>query len=320
MSDIDFSKGGSPDDEPGGNGLVRQQGWTCDGAAELEVTIDVGRIRVDLVPGGDEVRVEVRHDPASGGAFAQGVSGLISWIGSSGFAGPGFDADPEQLAKAAVRAAEISWSESGRRLVVRSSEELPLRVVPLAVTVTAPAGSRVAARAGSGDVSVSGAAGWAAVRTGSGRVDMGAVDGDTDVTTGSGDIDLGPVAGRARVRTGSGGVRLAAVRGTTEVRASSGDVTVTEVSADLGVRTGSGEVLVHDARSGRIDLSTGSGDLRLAVHPGVAAELDLSSGSGRARSELDVGSVPPEGPTTLVIKGRTGSGDVVVTRAATVPA
>jgi hypothetical protein len=339
MSDdeIDFTKD-LPSDDGGDRGAeptVRQQSWPCDRPAELEVTIDVGRIRVELVPG-EEVRVEVRHDPGAGGAIGQGIGGLMNWLGSAGargglegafaagfgdrFHGGAFGLDPERLAADAVRAAEISWSEGGRRLVVRSSEELPLRVVPLAVTVTAPAGSRLAARTGSGDVSVSGPAGWAAVRTGSGRVDMGAVDGDADVTTGSGDIDLGPVAGRGRIRTGSGGVRLAAVRGTTEVRASSGDVTVTEVAADLGVRTGSGEVLVHDARSGRIDLTTGSGDLRVAVHPGVAAELDLSSGSGRARSELDVAAVAPEQATALVIKGRTGSGDVVVTRAATVPA
>ena len=334
MSDdaIDFTKGFA-DDEPAAGPTVRQQSWPCDRPAELELRIDVGRIRVDLVAG-DEVRVEVRHDPDAGGAIGQGIGGLMNWLGNAG-AGGGFEAafagglgdrfrggafglDPERLAAEAVRTAEITWSEGGRRLVVRSSEELPQRVVPLAVTVTAPVGSRLAARTGSGDVTVSGTAGWAAVRTGSGRVELGPVDGDADVTTGSGDVEIGAVAGRGRVRTGSGGVRVAAVHGPTEVRASSGDVEVLEVAADLGVRTGSGGVAVRDARSGRLDLTTGSGDLRIGVHGGVAARLDLSSGSGRARSELDVGSVAPAEPGTLTVKGRTGSGDVLVTRA-TVP-
>lgn len=309
---VNFAKDHFPDDDGPSEPTVRQQSWPCDRPAELELTIDVGRIRVDLVTG-DEVRVEVRHDPHAGGAVAQGIGGLMSWLGTGG---AGFGIDPDQLVVDAVRAADITWSESGRRLVVRSSQELPLRVVPLAVTVTAPEGSRLAARTGSGDVTVGGTAGWAAVRTGSGRVELGPVDGDADVTTGSGDVEVGAVAGRGRVRTGSGGVRIAAVRGSTEVRASSGDIEVLEVAADLGVRTGSGGVSVRDARAGSLDLTTGSGDLRVGVHGGVAAKLDLTSGSGRARSELEVGAVAPADAASLTVRGRTGSGDVLVTRAA----
>lgn len=331
--------------------VVRSQSWPCAGAAELELSVDIGRIEVRL-GAADEATVEVRHDPAAGGALGQGISGILGWIGqagrgasvsrtvtrvdgetvSRGFGHSGFatsspaDAigqllggDTEALAADAVRATTITWSEGGRRLVVRSPQELPLRVVPLAVTVTAPAGSRLAARTGSGEVTVTGTAGWAAVRTGSGRVSLEGVDGDVDVTTGSGDVALGPVAGRCRVRTGSGSVRAAALRGAADVRASSGDVAVTELAADLAVRTGSGRVSVDDARTGRLELTTGSGDLRVGVHPGTAAQLDLTSGSGRARSELDVRSVAPEQAATLTVTGRSGSGDVLVTRAA-VPA
>lgn len=314
---MNFAKDDRDDDGPAGD-LVRQQSWPSDRAAELELAVDVGRIRVDLVTGGDEVRVEVRHDPGAGGTWAQGLGGLINWLGS-GLDGSGIGEDLGDVAQRAVRAAEISWSEGGRRLVVRSSEELPLRVVPLAVTVTAPEGSRLAARTGAGDVTGTGTAGRVAVRTGSGEVGLDAVDGDAEVTTGSGGVRLGPVSGRARVRTGSGEVRLAALHGPGDVRASSGDVVVEQVTADLGVRTGSGEIVVRDAGAGRLDLGTGSGDLRVGVRPGVTAELDLSSGSGRARSELEVHSDPREQASTLTIKGRTGSGDVLITRSA-VPA
>jgi DUF4097 and DUF4098 domain-containing protein YvlB len=309
-------------DEPDGTAeVVRRQNWPVDGPVELELTVDVGRVRVhldDQIGGSGEgsagdVRVEVRHDPKAGNTWTQGISGIMNWLGGAG--APGIGGTADDLATEAVRAAEITWSETGRRLVVRSSQDLPLRVVPLAITVSAPAGSRLAARTGAGDISMTGRAGWAGVRTGSGRISVAAVDGDTDVTTGSGDVELGPVSGRLRVRTGSGRVMVAAAGGSAEIRASSGTVTVGEVAADLGVRTGSGNVEISDARSGRLELTTGSGELRIGVHPGVRAELDLTSGSGKARSDLEVTAVAPEQPAALQVRGRTGSGDVLVTRA-----
>jgi len=71
-----------------------------------------------------------------------------------------------------------------------------------------------------------------------------------------------------------------------------------------------------DKIGGSIKVTTGSGDVRIAVHAGAAAELDVRSGSGRARSELTVSDTAPSGATTaLHIHGRTGSGNVLVTRA-----
>jgi hypothetical protein len=320
VSEIDngFAKSGFDDES--GPGLVRQQSWRVDGPAELELAADVGRIRVHLADLGDEggeLRVEVRHDPTAGNAWTQGLTGLINWLGNA--AGAGFGVDTDQLAVDAVSAAEISYSEGSRRLVVRSSQELPLRAVPLAITVWAPTRSRLGARIGAGDVRVSGRAGWAAVRTGTGNATLDAVDGDADITTGSGAIDLGPVTGRARLRTGSGAVRAATTGGPAEIKTGSGDVVLGEVKGDVRLRTGSGDVTVSDARSGDLEFSTGSGTVRIGVHPGVAAELDVASGSGTARSELTVSSEPPERPTALHVRGRTGSGDVLVARAA-VPA
>jgi hypothetical protein len=306
---IDFSK----DDANSAPDAVRRESWPVKGPAELEVGIDVGRItvRLDSEPC-PEVTVEVRHDPTVGGGWAQGLTGLVTWLGNAAGAPQG---DPAQLAADAVAAAEISWSEPARRLVVRSSQELSLRVVPLEVTITAPQGSRIAARTGAGDVTVAGTAGWAAVRTGAGSATLEAVDGDADVTTGSGDVGVGPVSGRARVRTGSGAIRLADLGGATDIRAGSGDVDLGVVSSDLGARTGSGSLRIADARSGRYELTTGSGDLRVGVHPGVTAEVDLSSGSGSARSDLEVAGSAPAGGAVVHVRGRTGSGDVVVTRA-----
>lgn len=321
-------------DESGG--VVRQESRTVDGPVDLDLTVDVGRVDVHLEeratgagggsesdgsagstePTGRQVRVEVRHDLAATGGWAQRLGEVASWLGAVG-SGPDAVPDPGAGGADAVRAAEISWSDGEPlALTVRSSTELPLRMVPLVVTVWAPAGSRVAARTGAGDVALQGRAGRATVRTGAGTARAGDVDGEADVTTGSGEVTLGAVTGRARIRTGSGAVRVAALRGTTDVKAGSGDVTLGEVAADVGVRTGTGAVQVADARAGRLELTSGSGGLRIGVHTGVVAELDLSSGSGRARSELDVQHTAPPREPGLRLRGRTASGDVLVTRAA----
>ena len=169
----------APGDDP-----VRRERWSCDGPAELEISVGGGRVRVDLVEGSPEVHVEVRAD-RSGAPWSGGLGGLLDWIGTSmgggppagaGWSGRGFDpiigapwersGDPSVEA---VAATTIEWSEPGRRLVVRSPEEPALGAVPLIVTVSAPAGSRPAVRTGAAAVDLTGRASWAAVRTGSAR-------------------------------------------------------------------------------------------------------------------------------------------------------
>ncbi len=274
---------------------------------EIEVEIGSGRVDVTLEEGGG-VGVEIRHEPASGLGWPAGLSGLLGMFAGSA----GGDVD---LGAAAVRDAEVSYSAPAARLVVRSSRALPLRAIPLAVTVTAPHRSRLAVRAGSADVTVTGTAAWLAVRTGSGDVVGGQVDGDAEVQTGSGSIRLGAVAGRLRGRSGSGDIDATAVAGPTELVTGSGDVWLGEVSGDVAVRTGSGQLAVADAASGSLELTTGSGSLRVGVHAGVLAEVDLGSGSGRARSDLPVGETRPEQPAALHVRGRTGSGDALITSA-----
>jgi hypothetical protein len=341
----DFTKD-APQDGPGEVDVVRRESWECAGAAEIEIGVDVGELQVDLVEvpegGTGEVRVQVRHDPDVGGFFTQGVRGVMNWVSnaSANWSGKGFSGfggsfegapwdtgnwgpgswdpgswDMDRLAAEAVRATEISWAEGGRRLVVRSPQKMPLRIVPLAVTVSAPAGSRLAARTGTGDVLVTGRTGWTALRTGTGRVRAGEVDGDLDVHSGSGDVTIGTTRGRSRVRTGTGTITVDAAGGPIDVKAGSGDVTVGRLDGDLNARTGTGDLRVADVVSGRCDVTTGSGDLTIGVHEGVWAEVDLSSGSGTARSDLVVNSMPPGGSTAVHLRGRTGTGDVLVTRA-----
>ncbi|KAA1030715.1 DUF4097 domain-containing protein [Pseudonocardia sp. EV170527-09] len=325
--------GGASTGDAGTGTPSRSERFDCAGAAEIEVTTGAGRVRIDLVEGADEVRAEITAD-RSAAPWSGGLGGLLDWIGSSmtgragvpqagaGWSGRGFDpivgapweatGDPSADA---VDAVTVEWSAAARRLVVRGPDDAALGAVPLVVTISAPAGSRPAVRTGAASVELTGRASWAAVRTGSGAARLAEVHGDTDVTTGAGSIALGRCSGRAHLRAGSGGVEAGSLGGASRIRTGSGDIRVGELTADLEVRSGSGDVVVADAVSGDVRLGTGSGSVRVGVHSGVAAELDLSTGSGRARSELDVRHDTPPTAPAVRLSGRTGSGDVLVTRA-----
>jgi len=304
-----------PIPEDGRNqGLSGLLSWLSDGGGQSNVRIGRRSFQFGDMNIADMKIGDMRIGDMRIGDLGLGDLGFGN-VSGTGRTGSGAELTADELRERAVEATEIIWSPDSRRLVVRSPGENPLRLVPLVVTVRAPAGSRPTLRAGSGDVTVHGRAGDTAARTGSGDVRLDRVDGDIEVSTGSGRVDAGEVTGRTRAKTGSGDLSLAALGGPSEVRAGSGTVRLGGVRADLHARAGSGDVTIADAESGRLDLTTGSGDLRVGVHAGVTAELDISSGSGRVRSELDVAERAPQSAAAVVVRGRTGSGDVLVTRA-----
>ncbi|MFD1148792.1 DUF4097 family beta strand repeat-containing protein [Saccharothrix hoggarensis] len=289
---------------------ARQQSFEVDGVVEVDVALLAGRVLVHLVdePG---VHVELKHDPSLGESWTAGLSGLLTWVNDQFGGGREQAAGPEE----AVRDARVELT--GGRLKVQSSKALPLRAVPLAVTVRAPSGSHVIAKAGSADVTVTGAAGRLEIQTGTGDVTADRADAPSQVNSGSGKLRLGPMLGGLRAKTGSGDIEVSSIGGNTVLYTGTGDVWLGAVQDDVQVRTGSGDVTVADAAAGRIQMGTGSGDVRVGVRPGVAAEIDLVSSTGSARSELDVSDTPPPTEPALHITGRTSSGTALVTTATT---
>ncbi|GAB2921619.1 DUF4097 family beta strand repeat-containing protein [Rhodococcus aerolatus] len=250
-----------------------------DGTPELDLVVGAGEVRVELADGLEQV--EVTLTAGRPGGWQQRLGGMLAALGQVGDPGgpDGGDGAEDAAGAEALRSTEVAWAPHRHRLVVRTPQSGPLRSVPVEVVVRAPAGSTLRVRASSAGVIVTGRAGSVDVGSGSGRVELAAVGGRTDV------------------RTGSGALRAASLEGPAKLRTGSGDVTV-------------------DALAGGVEVVTGSGDVRLGVGRGVLAELDVRT-AGQARSDLEVLDAPPESEVEpVVLRVRTGSGDVVVHGAA----
>jgi hypothetical protein len=286
----------------------RRENFPAGGPLDIDVSITSGRVTVQLV---DEplAGIEIVHEPGSENPLLQSLSSIMEWV-SDRFGDP--MAANAELAKAAVEESRISLT--GRRLVV-SGPKGRLRMVPLAVTVRAPSGSQVSVHSDSADVTVTGSAGRCNVETGSGEIAVDRADGYASISAGSGALRLGPMLGGLKARSGSGEIEVSSVGGPTTVSTGSGDVWFGAVQDNVTAKTGSGDLTVADAASGDIDLTTGSGEIRVGVRSGTTALIDLVSRSGQARSELDVQEPPRAGAPKIRLRGRTSSGNAVVTEA-----
>jgi hypothetical protein len=298
----DTPEGGTPEPEQ-----IRTERFAAEEPVSLDITVATGRLTVQLrdEPG---VEVEVRDDPAAAGPWPAPLFELLGWVGQQFNLPVGPETSDE-----AIDQTRIDFTLG--RLVVRTPGGLTAKSAPLAVTVRAPAGSRVQVRTGSARTRITGTAGRINVASGGGDITVDGSDGDVEIVTGSGAVTLGEVRGALKARSGTGSIEVAGVGGSANLFTGSGDVRLGAVQDNVVVRTGSGDLTVAEAVNGRIALVTGSGDIRIGVRAGCAALVDLASGSGRTHSELTFSRKPPEARATLRLYGRTRSGNAVVTTA-----
>ena len=126
----------------------------------------------------------------------------------------------------------------------------------------------------------------------------------------------GELDGEVEFDSASGDVRLPSVTGELRARTVSGDVTVQSLTGSATVRSVSGDLRVDSVREGRAKLDSVSGDIELGIAAGTGVDLDASSLSGHVSSEVPLADAPDgQYGCTVVIRGRTVSGDVTVSRA-----
>ncbi len=142
--------------------------------------------------------------------------------------------------------------------------------------------------------------------------------GSFEAKTMSGDLAVfAEVERDATVKTVSGDARFqGAIGRDLQAQTVSGDVYAARVGGSLTTKSVSGDVRIESIREGKATLQSVSGDIVLAVEPGTNLDVDANSVSGDLGSDVELGGdIGLDPGPTLVVRGKTVSGDFRIVRA-----
>jgi len=159
------------------------------------------------------------------------------------------------------------------------------------------------------------------VKTASADTTLDGRFGPLGINSVSGDVRLrGEAAGEANLKTVSGDAELDRVDGDLSAHTVSGDLRIGPVAGSVDTKTVSGDIRVEAVTAGDVRFTSVSGDVEIGIAQGSAVDVDAGSTSGDLSSEVPLASEPTpddaESGPTVVLRGRTVSGDVKVFRAA----
>jgi DUF4097 and DUF4098 domain-containing protein YvlB len=157
------------------------------------------------------------------------------------------------------------------------------------VEVRVPTGTRIQARARSGDIIISGVAGSVAVETMGGDVVIDGSPATFTAETLNGDVRVLGDVQTVRIASVSGDIQIPRATGSIEATTTSGDVEITSRNVSSGsFESTSGDVVFDGdvAPDALLRFRSSSGDILLTVSSSVNADFDLDSVVGDLRSDL----------------------------------
>ncbi|HEY3551604.1 MAG TPA: DUF4097 family beta strand repeat-containing protein [Gaiellaceae bacterium] len=158
------------------------------------------------------------------------------------------------------------------------------------------------------------------VKTASADTELQGHFGALEVSSASGDVRLrGELVDDATIKTVSGDVELERVDGDLSVQCVSGDIRARAVAGSVDTKSVSGDIRLDALTTGSVRFTSVSGDIEIGIAQGSLLDVDAGSTSGDLSSEVPLASEPVTGEgaaaPTVVLRGRTVSGDVRVFRA-----
>ena len=158
------------------------------------------------------------------------------------------------------------------------------------------------------------------VKTASADTDLQGHFGPLGINSVSGDVRArGEIVGGASLKTVSGDADLDRVEGDLSAHTVSGDLRIGPIAGSADLKTVSGDLRLQSVTVGDVRFSSVSGDIEIGIAHGSALDVDAGSTSGDLSSEVPLASEPlageGEAAPTVVLRGRTVSGDVKVFRA-----
>jgi DUF4097 and DUF4098 domain-containing protein YvlB len=212
-------------------------------------------------------------------------------------------AHSDEDAKALLQLVQVDIVERGNRAEIRAryppGEEMRRNNrrnvhVSVAITVGAPAGTRVRAQSISGSISSKDIRGEVTLESISGAIRVANGGRVAAAKSISGDVELTDTAseGAIEASTASGSVTLRRVKARSlELGSISGDVVMEEAQAStIEAQTVSGQVRLSGAlaKGGRYELSSHSGSVQVSIGGGAGFALEATSFSGSVHSDFPV--------------------------------